>query len=145
MHEAACRALFEEDVSGLTERVLAARNWILYRSDFPVLDVGFRKAGRDELRVRLLYPQWNEQPPSIELLAADGTYLTEKTAPRNPMFNLSAHPNTGRPFVCSPGSVEYHTHSSHLNDAWDNYKGKAGYQLGGILDQLWHAWMEAQV
>jgi hypothetical protein len=142
MHEAASQALFDEEVLGLTPRVLTARNWFVYNSTFPALDVGFRSGTHVQLRIRLLANDWNDQPPSIELLNAAGEYLTEATAPRHPMFNLSAHPNTGRPFVCSAGSREYHTHPSHLSDSWDNYRGRDSYKLGGILDQLWHGWLE---
>jgi hypothetical protein len=40
------------------------------------------------------------------------------------------------------GAREYHTHSSHVNDLWDNYKHRGGYDLGGILHQLWSAWLK---
>jgi hypothetical protein len=87
---------------------------------------------------------WNELPPSVELLEADGTAMM--AIPQGPtgVFNASAHPVTRKPFICMAGSREYHTHSSHTTDLWDNYKDKSGYDLGDILGQLWSAWLKSQ-
>jgi hypothetical protein len=41
------------------------------------------------------------------------------------------------------GVREYHTHSSHVSDAWENYKTKSGYDLGGVITQVWRAWQQA--
>jgi len=143
MNEAISKALFERDVRGLSDRLLASRNWKLYSKEFPVLDVGFRADGRPELRLRLLAKNWNEEPASVELLNSAGEFLAQ--APRHPggVFNNSAHPATGRPFVCMAGAREYHIHSSHVNDSWDNYRSKPAYTVGGILTQLWNAWLKS--
>jgi len=143
MNEAVSRALFDRDASGLSQRLLTSRNWILYGREFPVLDVGFRGEGRRELRVRLVARSWNAEPASAELLNGAGEFLAE--APRHPggVFNNSAHPATGRPFVCMAGAREYHTHPSHVNDPWENYKNRSAYTLGGILTQLWKAWLKS--
>jgi hypothetical protein len=143
MNEAVSNALFQRDVQGLSERLLASRNWKLYGNEFPILDVGFRAEGRVELRVRLVAKNWNDEPPSVELLNSAGEFLTQ--LPRHPgsVFNNGIHPATGRPFVCMAGAREYHIHSSHVNDSWENYKRKAAYTLGGILTQLWNAWLKS--
>jgi hypothetical protein len=142
MNEAVSRALFERDVSGLSDRLLTSRNWKLYSREFPVLDVGFRAEGRPELRLRLIGKNWNDEPASVELLDGAGEFL--KQAPQHPgsVFNNAAHPATGRPFVCMVGTREYHTHPSHVNDSWENYKAKV--TLGGLLTQLWNAWLKCK-
>jgi hypothetical protein len=141
MNEALSKALFEQEVSGLTPRLLKLRNWKLYSREFPVLDVGFCAPGRPELRVRLRATNWNDQAASVELLNAEGQFLAQ--APRHPVFNNSAHPITGRPFVCMAGAHEYHTHPSHLGDSWENYKGKPAFRLGELAAQIWQAWSKA--
>jgi hypothetical protein len=142
VNEIVARTLFDKDVSGLSDRLFTVRNWNLYSREFPILDVGFRTAGRIELRLRLVTKNWNDEPPSVDILNSEGEFLTR--APQYPggPFNNNAHPSTGRPFVCMAGIKEYHTHPSHSNDAWANYKGKADYTLGGILTQLWNAWLK---
>lgn len=144
MNETASKALFEEDVGKISERLLVSRNWILYNKEFPVLDVGFRSDGRAEFRVRLIATNWNDEPSSVELLDANGKFLSAQQIPEDcgNVFNRSNHQTTGRPFVCMAGSREYHTHPSHLNDSWNNYKCKDGFKLGGIMTQLWSAWQK---
>ena len=143
MNEIASKALFERDVAGLTERLLASRNWKLYSKEFPILDVGFRAENRAEFRLRLIARDWNDLPPSAELLNGDGEFL--KQLPQYPggVFNNGNHPSTGRPFICMAGTLEYHTHSSHINDNWDNHKSKDACTLGGIATQIWKGWLKA--
>lgn len=138
MHELVSRALFEDQLKGLV-RIAGMREWTIFTIEFPIIDVGFTATNK-EIRIRMVCTDWNEMPPSIELLAHSGQYLPHiRTDPKG-IFNNSQHPFTGRPFICMIGSREYHTHTSHLNDHWSNYKGKPGYDLGGILTRVWNAW-----
>jgi len=139
MHPAASRALFDAAVATLTPRLVEERGWQLITAEYPTLDVIFRGPPRTPLRVRLMCTDWNELPPSIELLNEDGTY-PPAIAGGGGQFNLSAHPMTNRYFVCMVGSREYHMHSSHVSDLWENYRNKSGYDLHGIVFQLWRAW-----
>lgn len=41
MHEAASRALFDEEVKKLRPELLAVRGWTLFALEYPSLDVGF--------------------------------------------------------------------------------------------------------
>jgi len=144
MHELASRALFDEQIKGLA-RIAKMRGWTIFNVGYPIIDVGFSAAAaRKDIRVRMVCTDWNELPPSIELLAHSGEFLAEILTDPKGIFNNSKHPSTGRPFICTIGSREYHTHSSHLNDHWSNYKGKPGYDLGGILTQVWNAWEKIQ-
>jgi len=144
MNETAAKTLFAAQVAMFSERLLSLRSWHVYDSIYPVLDVGFRGNTRAELRVQMHCDHWNEQPPSVRLLAADGQLLLN--VPRDPggIFNMGPHPHTGAPFICMRGSREYHTHPSHLTDDWSLCRGHSGYDLGGILTQIWRAWGKAQ-
>ena len=143
MHRAVSKRLFEDDTSHLTTKFAVVRQWTLHSVEFPMIDCSFGGPGRRTVRVRLLCDDWNDQPPSIEILEADGTALSTPLVDPNSVFNQGPHPDTGRPFVCTRGSREYHTHVSHRSDLWDNVKGdRKRYGLGGILSQLWDAWID---
>jgi hypothetical protein len=144
MNETASKMLFDKDVFKIDGRLLSVRGWKLYSKEFPVLDVGFQAGGRTEFRVRLIANNWNAEPPAIELLDKDGNYLTGPKIPQNSgnVFHTDNHHLTGRPFICMPGAREYHTHQSHVADSWDNYRHQSGYDLGGIMTQLWWVWQK---
>jgi Predicted metal binding domain len=74
------------------------------------------------------------------LLKPDGTQWTDRLP--GGVFNASAHPATGHVFVCMRGIREFHTHPSHVNANWNNYRGQDGMSLVGILMQLAHAWRQ---
>lgn len=140
MLEAISKAAFDRDVKLIDRRSARMRDWTIIEDAYPVLDVLFGHASAAPLRLRLICNDWDELPPSIQLLSKEGQPLA--TAPPNVgnVFNGGAHPATGRPFVCMRGAREYHTHSSHTSDLWDNYRGQSGMDLGGIVFQLWQAW-----
>jgi hypothetical protein len=104
--------------------------------------MSFRGSGHQELRLRLHCRDWNDTPPSVELLDAAGSVLVTVPGLRqsSSYFNGGPHPTTGRPFVCTAGVLEYHQHSGHVGDSWSNYRGTDSYSLGGILTNLWRAW-----
>lgn len=140
MLEALSRSAFDRDVARIDIRSARLFDWTIVRASYPILDVIFRHTSADPLRLRLTCAEWDELPPSIELLDEDGKHLGEAPPNVGGVFNGSAHPNTGRPFVCMRGAREYHTHDSHTGDRWDNYRGTSGMDLGGIVLQLWRAW-----
>lgn len=140
MHRLAAKALFDRDLATMSESLALARCWILHRVEFPTLDCEFTHAEKPHLRLRFHCHDWNTLPPSIELLTGDAEPLTVVPGRRTSVFNNSAHPVTGKPFICMRGSREYHTHSSHVKDLWEPIRGQSQYSLGGILTQLWNAW-----
>lgn len=143
MNKEASRALFEEQTKGIEGDLLQARNWRLFSRTFPVLDVGFEAPGRQSFRVRMQCDDWNELPPGVALLSIEGEVL--RTVPTGPpsIFHQGPHNVTGVPFVCMAGTREYHTHSSHIADLWENYKNNPGYDLGGILTRIWNGWLKS--
>jgi hypothetical protein len=83
-------------------------------------------------------------PPSIELLEWDGSPLKHQLRTPKNIFNMGEHPNTKRPFVCMAGAREYHQHESHVEDTWFNYRRRDGFNLSGILYQIWSGWRQGQ-
>jgi hypothetical protein len=140
MHPSAAKALFDSEVAAISPRLLDQRGWILHQAEYPLVDCSFTAPGRTTLRLRFDCTNWNDDPPSITLQSANGANLTTLLPNPTNVFNSSAHPTTGQPFVCMRGAREYHTHSSHLNDLWENVKHLPGYSIFNILGQLWNAW-----
>lgn len=138
MHPELSKAHYAKDIDVLTPTYLRAKRWILHSSEYPVLDVEF--TGKQPLRVRLNCEDWPDLPPAAELLTPAGDHLMTGVEP----FNGSAHPTTGRPFVCLPGFREFHTHPSHLSETWSDFRGLPGMNLAGLLSQLSSAWRKAK-
>jgi len=136
VHEAASKLKFERDVAIFTETFLRSRNWSLHEVRCPILDVTFN--GKRAFRIRLSCDQWNELPPSAEILQADGWDF--KNPPPTAIINASAHPTTGKVFICMRGFREFHTHPGHRTEHWANYRDEDGNNLPGLLDQVCHAW-----
>jgi hypothetical protein len=140
MHEAASRALFDEEVGRLGHELLDSRGWILLKREYPMLEIEFSAADGARLRLRLLCNDWNERPPSVVFTDAQGQALSSIERDPSGVFNNSAHPSTGKPFICMKGVREYHTHPSHTGDAWETVRNNYRFTLGGILTQIWRVW-----
>lgn len=139
MNTSLSKAIFEKQTSGLSGTLLEIRSWQINECLYPILDVTFNSTSRKPLRIRMDCENYNEEPASIQLLNPDGTFLVN--APNgHGVINNSCHPKTNHPFICSPGSREYHQHPSHTNDNWDNYKDHSSYDLGGMLTQIYNSW-----
>ena len=141
MHELASLALFADQTMHLTEPLLSLRQWSIVTLGYPVLEVRFDRDGRAPMRVRMQCDNWNDQPPSVTLLDSEGNPLGAAPAGSN-IFHQGPHDATKLPFVCMAGTREYHTHSSHVGDLWENYRLGSGYDLGGILTQIWNGWLK---
>ncbi len=148
MHPLAAQTLFRAQVEHISAKLASSRGWLIHALEYPCIDIAFTADRRTALRLFANCAEWNVEPPSFKLLSAAGVALqsnppaAEISPNRTGVFNTSAHPATGLPFICSPGSREYHTHSSHTNDHWDSYRGQTGYDLGGLLTRYWHAWLK---
>ena len=136
MHEVLARENFARDVGFLSPVFLQSRGWILNQVEMPILDVTFTSA--TPLRVRLRCDEWDELPPSVELLKVDGGAYVEGL--KGPVFHKDSHPIVGRSWVCMVGYREYHTYVSHVTDVWAAYRGQDGMNLSGLLDRLNRAW-----
>lgn len=142
MNKTASKAMFDAEVEAIPQEVIDLRGWTINSRVYPILDVSFTHE-KGSGRVKMVFDDWNDSPPSIIFLDSAGQELAAVKRDPGGFINVSPHPITGRPFVCHPGSKEYHTHTSHTDDLWDNYKNKSGYNLGGILTKVWRAWRKS--
>jgi hypothetical protein len=141
--EALSKAAFERDVGRLNSRTAQKYDWTVVTAQYPVFDVIFNHTTAAPLRVRFTCDDWDDRPPSTELLDEAGVHLT--TPPPNVVgiFHPGPHHRTGHPFVCMRGTREYHTHESHVSDDWANYRGQDGNDILGLTVQIWRAWKRA--
>ncbi len=140
MHKELSEELFKEQTKFCyDDNLLKLRSWRVVARSYPTLEVEFSADGKSTIRVKMTCDDWDELPPSVELLDSSGAPLRPYPQGQG-VFNNSAHPKTGKPFLCTPGVREYHQHTSHISDSWDNYKTRSGFDLGGLLTQIWNAW-----
>lgn len=144
MHELVSRRLFEQGVAGISAELSASRGWTITSAEFPIFDVTFGAPGRTAIRARFSWDDWDSLPPSVEWLSPEGNRLQALPASPGGQLNSSQHPVTGWPFTCMIGVREYHTHTSHLADKWEQYRGQSSYDFGGVISQVWHAWTQAK-
>lgn len=140
MHPQLCKARFHKDLVHLDDELCALRGWTVFAKEYPLLDIGFTSPQGRQLRLRADCEDWNEQPPSIELLDWAGKPLTTLPQTTTGIFNDSAHPITGKRFICMRGVREYHNHFSHTSDLWIALKDLPEYRLGEIYTQIWRGW-----
>lgn len=138
MHEVLAAKNFDRDTLVLTPAYCERSGWTLLQRAFPILDVVV--AAKRDIRMRFGCDDWNELPPSVELLTSEGAQWGPLPGG---VFNSGPHPTTNKGFVCMRGVREYHTHPSHLSESWASYRGQDGMNLVGILTQLTRAWRKA--
>lgn len=153
MLEALSRGAFEREVARLDKRFVEHRNWTVIAAQYPVLDVVFGHPVRAPLRLRFTCDGWDDQPPSIEILTADGQHIPSHRGPGHlheyvftggqGIYNSGPGEQAPRPFICMRGSREFHLHSGHRAEHWDNYRGQSGNDLLGLMEQLWRVWKRA--
>jgi hypothetical protein len=141
MHELVSSELFNQAVMHL-DRIAKTRGWVFHELKYPIIDCEFQREGKIPLRLKIKCDNWDEQPPSITLLEADGTPL-KHIQNSTGVFNTSPHTVTGQAFVCMRGTREYHTHESHLTDIWESIKAQDKYTIGNIITQIWRDWQES--
>lgn len=142
MHPAASQALFEEETRHLSAALCERRRWVINSLSYPLINVTYSAPGRTPLRVTYTCDNWDDLPPSIRLENPDGTALQQLKPNPTGVFHAGPHNVTNLPFVCMRGSREYHTHPSHVTDLWDNIRGGSSYSIGGIMTQVWNAWLK---
>ena len=142
MHELVARSAFEREAARFTPELCELRGWVLQAADYPTLVVDFARGASAPLRLVLDCADFPAQPPSITLADRSGVALVQAPVAAGGQFNQGPHPLTGRPFVCMRGAREYHTHASHLGDAWENYRDTPAFSIGGIVTQVWNAWLK---
>jgi len=144
VHEGLARRLFEIE-AGLVRRLAPSRDWLVHGTEYPAIEVTFQANNRTPLRVRMDCTGSPREPVLFELRHADGTPLppglsSEIHPNATGVLNPGPHPAAPRPFVCTAGSRDYHTHDSHLDVSWDSYRARDDYKPAAMLTQVWRAW-----
>jgi Predicted metal binding domain len=90
---------------------------------------------------------YDGQPPTAELLDADGAPLPREQWPKDLIRQgvIDGHRDYDRPFFCRAGLREYHTHPQHEDDPWDKHRESLRLHavVLALLDELQGRWVLA--
>lgn len=132
------------------------RGWILLRHDQSVLCVELAFLARVSMStgsgplpavvcaVRLMYDNYDLWPPSLTFIDVFSrepakphvrAFLPTDDGPRDVL--IDQHPVTGLPFLCVPGTREYHTHPQHTGDDWLLHRTLGEGSISNICDRVW--------
>lgn len=100
------------------------------------------------LAVRLAFHNYDVWPPSVRIIDPITRRWLELPRVRAIDFDnandrvpldlfIDRHPDTGRVFLCKPGTREYHTHFEHSGDDWLLYRDQGFGTIGRLCDLLW--------
>lgn len=156
MHPELSRQLFEEEVGKILGNadLMVDRGWVVLIASYPEFTVAVKHRKTNRIRVfRFVFDEWNDLPPKLSLV--DGETLQELPGAMWPTDGLGHWHHTGwisaggistsQPFMCMAGIREYHTHQSHVNDSWENYKSVSGFDLGGIVMKVTEVFQKSDV
>ena len=142
MDAAVSRVKFDREIAKLRGDALGfvtAAGWRIVKAEFPILAVVFTHPRTHRcIGFRFLCDGWDQQAPALTLFNPDTEAdLTWEEWPKGGWSAHAAHPVGGRPMLCLPGLKEYHTHPSHLNDPFLNYRGRGeSYTLCHIVHRV---------
>jgi hypothetical protein len=136
------------------------RGWLLLDRQGAQIDVGFLaqlSLGGQSVPVmaacvRLDYTNYDVWPPSVEFIdPRTGDYVAPVVqaimqtdeGPRNIL--VSGHPETDRPFLCVPGTRQYHSHPQHSGDLWLLHRGAREGSLVTVCDRIWRTMARTMV
>lgn len=94
--------------------------------------------------VRFEFSNYDLWPPSVSFINLTSAepwmppmraFMETSEGPRDLIVN--AHPETGQPFLCVPGTREYHSHPQHSGDDWLLHRGSGEGRLVPLCDLLW--------
>lgn len=132
------------------------RGWVLVSRDGLIVDVAFTAQVQVSTSaaplpivtacIRLDYSDYDLEPPSLTFIDlqsgkphfphVQALILTEE-GPRDLL--IRAHPQTKLPFLCIPGTREYHSHPQHSGDSWLLHRSRRAGALAVICDQVWRS------
>jgi Predicted metal binding domain len=157
MHPELSRKLFDEQVAKITGNadLLVDRGWLVLFAVYPELTIAVRHRRTNRVRVfRFLFEDWNDQPPRLSFVDGETLETLPGTMwPKSPTsywhatgWQPAGSPTpTAEPFMCMAGIREYHTHTSHVTDSWENYKNQSDFDLGGIVSKVTEVFQKSDV
>lgn len=136
-HPLLSQEFFIKETDKLTPTFTRARNWKIISKNFPELLVEMSSESKEPLRVLCNLQDYPTTAPSYKFLNKENSPLVTIPYLKGGYINMSAHPISKTAFICAPGAREYHTHGSHAQDLWDNYRNKLDeYGLIAILSKI---------
>lgn len=119
MDPSVAEALFHDEVETMRA---AARfkggSWAIVSAEFPDLVVEFPHPASARRRFRFRCDDWDEKPPSVKSVDANGAELAQQ-----PSGGKWMGLNTGWG-LCAQWTREYHAH--HAEDLWSSHRGEVG-------------------
>lgn len=136
------------------EAVYRRRGWLMLAHEGVQFEIAFLtpvvvSAGAACLApvcVRFDYSNYDLWPPALEFIdVRDGSYVRPGTralvatdeGPRDLL--VDTHPASGRPFLCVPGTREYHSHPQHSGDSWLLHRSQHAGGLVRLCDLVWRS------
>lgn len=133
--------------------LLKERGWILLQRSGLELDVAF--AARVQLSsspaplpilaacIRLNYEDYDLVPPSLTFIDLFGgapimPHVRAIVADSKDLL-VNGHPHTKLPFLCVPGTREYHSHPQHTGDSWLLHRERKAGSPIVLCDLVWRA------
>jgi hypothetical protein len=138
------------------EAIYRQRGWLLVRQQDLTVDIAFASVVRTSsspsplpvisVCIRLDFSNYDLWPPSvvfIDLFSGQPclphvrALITTPDGPRDLLVN--GHPETRLPFLCVPGTREYHAHPQHTGDHWLLHRRMGAGALATISDRIWRS------
>lgn len=100
--------------------------------------------------IRLDYTNYDLEPPSLTFIHPFTKEPASPIVPFREVANgterqilLAEHPITGLPFICQPGTAEYHVHPEHRNESWlAEHRDRSVGRLANVVERVWRAGTE---
>jgi len=109
---AASKKLFNDEVAEMRAQARFAKTWPIISATYPDLVVELPHSSGAQRRFRFRCDDWDDQPPSVKSVDAEGNVLANE--PVGPLF-MGLNSGYG---LCAPGTREYHDH--HRENPWAN-------------------------
>jgi hypothetical protein len=119
LHPELLHVLLDDEIVVVNER-MAARGVNAQRDGARVL-VQARDFGPNRV-LMLEAATYDGDPVGVYFTDSDGGLLRGSEWPSG--LYGGEHPVLHRPFACVRGTLDYHTHPSHVNDPWERYRGR---------------------
>jgi hypothetical protein len=127
------------------------RGWWIRRIDFPEVEVAFASQFAQfvvvPVAVRISFDNYDLDPPSLRFIhpisgepslpSVNEAWLETKEGLEQIFIGM--HPTTQQPFLCVPGTREYHSHPQHDGDSWFLHRTTGEGRLVTLLERVWQS------
>lgn len=124
------------------------RGWILESAEFPLCLITLLwRIGNlvfAPVALRIDFTNYDLWAPSLTfvdpltrepVMPAVGAVL--RAEGREEQLIVPEHPLTHLPFLCVPGTREYHSHPQHSGDRWELHRSTGEGNLATLVDRVW--------